>query len=153
MGRPKKRVTNRHITRAEKDARLKDLSVSGDITAPDFLSNRAKEEFYRVVSCFKDLGTLDSLDLSTLAIYADAWDNYEKLAEIIDKYGPVLIKRRVTGKTEIEPNPALSVQSDYVKRIMQCSTKLGLATTDRLRLAVPTNEEEEDEFSSFEGRV
>lgn len=152
MGRPRKRTTERHISRAEKDARAEDLTVQGAITAPSFLNKEAKEEFDRIVKAYEELGTLDTLDTATLAIYAEAWANYTKLAEIIDKYGPVIIKRRVTGKTEIEQNPALAVQSDYVKRIMQCSLKLGMATTDRLRLAVPKNTDEiEDEFSAFEG--
>ena len=150
MGRTKTKATERHITREEKDARMADLSVEGAIVAPSFLSKEAREEFDRVVRAYEQLGTLDTLDLATLAIYADAWANYEKLAEIIDKYGPVTVKRKVTGKTEIEPNPALAVQSDYVKRIMQCSLKLGMATTDRLKLAVPKEEDLDDEFSAFE---
>lgn len=151
MGRPRKKATQRHITRAEKDARLEDQKVAGAVQAPDFLNEEAKEEFNRVVEAFTELGTVDTLDTATLAIYADAWANYERLTEIIDKYGPVIVKRRVTGKTEIEANPALAVQSDYVKRIMQCSLKLGMATTDRLRLAVPKGDDTEDEFSAFEG--
>lgn len=38
-------------------------------------------------------------------------------------------------------HPLLIVQEKYVKQIMQCSTKLGLATTDRLKLIVPTKED------------
>ena len=35
----------------------------------------------------------------------------------------------------------MNVQEKYVKQIMRCSTKLGLATTDRLKLVVPIREE------------
>ena len=40
-------------------------------------------------------------------------------------------------------SPWVSAQEKYAKQIMQCSSKLGLATTDRLKLIVPTKEEEQ----------
>ena len=50
------------------------------------------------------------------------------------------IKKTANGEIEII-NPLINVQEKYVKQIMQCSTKLGLATTDRLKLVVPIREE------------
>lgn len=153
MGRQRKTTLNGHRSKADKELRLNIPEAVGGFSVPDFLSDEAKQEFVRVVEAYESVGSLDSLDLSVLAVYADAWDNYEKLSRIIAETGPVLVKRRVTGKIEIQNNPAVAVQSEYVKRIMQCSMKLGMATTDRLRLIVPTVETEEDDFSEFEGGV
>lgn len=153
MGRQRKTTLNGHRSKADKELRLNIPEAVGGFSVPNFLSDEAKQEFVRVVEAYESVGSLDSLDLSVLAVYADAWDNYEKLSKIIAETGPVLVKRRVTGKIEIQNNPAVAVQSEYVKRIMQCSMKLGMATTDRLRLIVPTVETEEDDFSEFEGGV
>lgn len=153
MGRPRKTNITGHRSKAEKELRLNLPKVVGDFDIPDFLNEEAKKEFIRVVNAYENVGTLDALDLSVLAVYADAWANYQRLAKVISDNGPVLIKKRVTGKVEIQNNPAVAIQAEYVKRIMQCSMKLGMATTDRLRLAVPVVESDEDAFSSFEGSV
>lgn len=162
MGRPRKGNLKGHRTKKEKAERIdmlnnhmlkQELGLNKNISAPAFLCSEAKKEFNRIVSAYEKLGTLDELDLSVLAVYADAWANYERLAKIISETGPVIIKRRVTGRTEVFSNPAVSAQAEYVHRIMQCSLKLGMATTDRLRLSVPKVEEEEDGFSEFEGKV
>lgn len=154
MGRPRKGTIKGHRSKAEKEERFEFLAGNdSDITAPAFLCVEAKKEFNRIVTAYKKLGTLDALDLSVLAVYADAWANYERLSRIIGETGPVIVKRKVTGKIEVSPNPAVSAQAEYVHRIMQCSLKLGMATTDRLRLAVPKVEEEQDDFSEFEGSV
>lgn len=50
-------------------------------------------------------------------------------------------ERTTANDTYETVHPLLVVQEKYIKQIMQCSTKLGLATTDRLKLIVPTKEE------------
>ena len=51
----------------------------------------------------------------------------------MSKYGPYEVV-----------HPLLTAQEKYVKQIMQCSSKLGLAVTDRLRLVVPKKEEKKE---------
>lgn len=152
MGRYRDRNATRHETTKEKEARKMDRTITDkELTPPAFLDAEARQEFSRVVNAYKEIGTLDALDLSVLAVYAEAWSEYTKLAGIISRYGSVLTKRRVTGKVDIQPNPALAAQTEMVKRIMQCSLKLGLATTDRMRLIIPTTAEEGSVFDEFEG--
>lgn len=153
MGRPRKTVLQGHRSKAEKDLRLNIPKSVGNFEIPEFLNDDAKREFIRVVEAYESVGSLDALDMSVLAVYADAWSNYERLAKIISQNGAVIVKKRVTGQVEIQNNPAVAIQAEYVKRIMQCSMKLGMATTDRLRLAVPVAESDEDAFSAFEGSV
>ena len=156
MGRPRQIQLAGHRSKAEKNARIDavrdDTGAFDDkgIQVPDWLSERAKNEFMRVAGL---LSNVSDLDIAVLAVYADAVDNYEKLSRIIAKTGPALVKKRVTGKFEVFPNPAVSAQAEYVKRIMQCSVKLGRAVTDRLRLAAPVKEDGTDDFSEFEGMV
>lgn len=152
MGRYKDRNAKRHESTEEREARTMDRTITDrELTPPAFLDAEARKEFTRVVDAYKEIGTIDALDLTVLAVYAEAWSEYTKLAGIIAKYGSVITKRRVTGKVDIQPNPALAAQTEMVKRIMQCSLKLGMATTDRMRLVIPNATEEWSEFDEYEG--
>lgn len=151
MGRIRKAMIEGHKTKAEKEQRLSSFAGNNAyLEAPEFLSKEAKKEFSRIVEACERLGTLDDLDLAVVAVYADAWANYTRLAKIIAETGPVIVKRRVSGQKEVYNNPAVAAQAEYVHRIMQCSIKLGLAVTDRMKIEVPKNDDD-DEFSAFEG--
>ena len=107
---------------------------------PDWLCEKAREEFNRVVEEAGHVELLDNLDLGILAMYCNAYDCYVDITEKIQKTGYLGI--RVTANDEYETvHPLIVAQEKYVKQIMQCSTKLGLATTDRLKLIVPKKEE------------
>lgn len=116
---------------------------------PDFLCEEAKAEFIRVVSECKKAGILDNLDKAILAVYADAWAQYEGLGRLISKTGAVIVKRRVTGRLEVRQNPAVAAQAEYANRIFKCSTKLGISTSDRMRLVVPEPEVKHNKFLDF----
>lgn len=110
------------------------------LNAPSWLSDLGKEEFERVVTEAAEINLLDNLDLGFLAIYCNAYSCYVDVTENIKKTG--YLGFRTTANDEYETvHPLLIVQEKYIKQIMQCSTKLGLATTDRLKLIVPTKEE------------
>lgn len=156
MGRLRKKTDNLdgHISNKAKNARkaseIKNKVSNDDLeNAPDFLSSSGKQEFLRVVRECKKAGILDNLDKSIIAIYADAWAQYEKLGRLIAETGAVLTKRKVTGKIEIRPNPAVAAQAEFANRIFRCSTKLGISTSDRMRLVVPEPEVKSNKFLDF----
>ena len=107
---------------------------------PEWLSKGAKEEFERVVEEAGHVELLDNLDVGVLAIYCTAYSSYAEITEKIQKTGYLGIRKTANDKFQVV-HPLLSAQEKYVKQIMQCSTKLGLATTDRLKLIVPKKEE------------
>ena len=47
----------------------------------------------------------------------------------------------VEGKKGEMPSPYIKIAGEAATQIQRCSTKLGLAATDRLKLIVPTEEE------------
>ena len=150
MGRPVKADLQGHRSKEEKEARIAGIQAkTTEVKAPSYLNPEAKKEFDRVANATN----IGELDVAVLAVYADAWVQYRRLAKIIADHGAVIVKKRVTGKVDIYNNPALTAQAEYVHRIMQCSLKLGLAVTDRMRLAIPKREDDNDEFSEFEGAV
>lgn len=146
MGRPRKvidissgKIGKENIkNRQEAEKKLK--AERNDLVAPDWLTPNAKVEFERVVSECDKINILDNLDLGVLAIYCNAYDGYIEATKKLEVEGVVKKKMTKTGVIEFI-NPLVNVQEKYVKYIMQSSAKLGLATTDRLKLVVPVKEE------------
>lgn len=128
--------------RASREAQEKSLKLGRDkLKAPAWLDFDAKKEFMRVVEECAKIDILDNLDVGILAIYANAWSNYTQLVmQIREKDANIGRKENSFGVYEC-PSPYLDAQMKYVKQIMSCSAKLGLATTDRLKLVVPVKEE------------
>ncbi|WP_196607367.1 phage terminase small subunit P27 family [Pectinatus frisingensis] len=110
------------------------------LSPPEWLDEDAAAEFTRVAAEAGQIDLLDNLDLAILAIYANAWSRYMALVQHIQENGDTGIRENKWGEYEVM-SPYLSAQERYVKQIMQCSTKLGLATTDRLKLIVPVKED------------
>lgn len=110
-----------------------------DLTPPSWLDAFAAEEFSRVVDAAGKINLLDNLDLSILAIYSNAYSRYVESTIFINETGITGGRETKYGTYEVV-SPYVLAQEKFVKQIMQCSTKLGLATTDRLKLIVPCEE-------------
>ncbi|MDQ0204078.1 phage terminase small subunit P27 family [Pectinatus haikarae] len=145
-GRPRKVVDistgkigkNKRSARRQQEKKIK--LPRDALSPPAWLDEDAAAEFTRVVAEAGQIDLLDNLDLAILAIYANAWSRYMKLVQHIHDYGDTGYRKNGYGEYETV-SPYLSAQERYVKQIMQCSTKLGLATTDRLKLIVPVKED------------
>lgn len=143
MATPRKRLSmcTKHMTKKEKIDKQqaeKRLKVARDqLKPPDFLPDIAKEEFCRLVQEAAGADFLDNLDLSILAIYADNWAKYIRASEAIQREGLTY----ETDKGNIFPSPYVNIADKAAAMIMRCSSKLGLATTDRLKLIIPDKEE------------
>lgn len=144
-GRPKKSasVATGKIGKEAVQAKLKQeeklkLSRNG-LTPPSWLDAFAAEEFSRIVDEAGKINLLDNLDFSILAIYSNAYSRYIEATMFITENGLTGDRETKYGNYEVV-SPYVLAQEKYVKQIMQCSTKLGLATTDRLKLIVPCEE-------------
>lgn len=104
--------------------------------APKWLSPEAAEEYNRVVSEAKAINLFDNLDLAILAIYADCYARYIKASHLAQEHGLT-----ATSRGAFTVSPYVEVMDKAATQILKCSTKLGLAVTDRLKLIVPTREE------------
>ena len=107
-----------------------------EVGAPPWLSETAAEEFNRVVAEAKKINLFDNLDLAVLAIYADSYALYVKASQKMRESG---LTTEIKGKRY--SSPFLSIMNNAATQVLRCSTKLGLAVTDRLKLIVPTKEE------------
>lgn len=125
----------------ERQAQEKELKLDKlDLLAPGYLTAVGRTEFTRVVEEAKKIDILDNLDLSVLGIYANAYSQYVEITQELQQTDKAT--RYVTGDNKI--SPLINAQDKVIKQIMSCSSKLGLATTDRLKLIVPQKEEPTD---------
>lgn len=128
---------------ARKERAVQEKKIKLDrqqLQAPGWLDEIAKKEFLRVVEEAGSIELWDNLDLGILAIYANAYSRYQNNAEDVLREGDTI--ERVTAYDSYDVvNPKTVAAEKYAKIIMQCSTKLGLATTDRLKLIVPVKED------------
>ena len=104
--------------------------------APKWLDEIAAAEYNRVVAEAGKIDLFDNLDLSMLAVYADSYSRYRKSAEKIREIGMTI----ETEKGGEIISPYVVIADKAATQIQKCSAKLGLATTDRLKLIVPTKE-------------
>ena len=152
MGRQRKTTstTKKHLTKKEKDQRAnqeKKVKLDRDgLKVPDWMQNDllARNEFIRVVDAASKIDLWDNLDLSIIAIYCKAYSSYITVTKLIDENGFV-----VQGKDSEKISPYVTAQNRYVEQIFKCSAKLGLATTDRLKLIVPEGESKENKFTKY----
>ena len=70
---------------------------------------------------------LDNHELSMLAIYADNWAKYIRASEAIQREGLTY----ETAKGNILQTPYVNIADKAAAMIMRCSSKLGLAKTNR----------------------
>ena len=136
-GRPRKSavISKQRMGKAEKTRRQMEeekLKVGREgLVPPEWLSDEAMGEFVRVVEEAGNIGLFDNLDLVILAIYCNAFDQYSKISKET---------QRINDVKMFDPS-LISIQENYAKQILQCSAKLGLSTTDRLKLIVPMPED------------
>lgn len=151
MARARKTVltTKKHLTKEEAKNRSsgeKKLKLDrDDLVVPGWLSDDliAYNEFVRVVNETEKINILDNLDLSVLAIYCKAYSSYVACTQKIDEGYYIDAAKGCVS-------PYVNAQGKYVEQIFKCSSKLGLATTDRLKLIVPgTDEPEQNKFLKY----
>lgn len=119
----------------QKEIKESKIKVNSNLKPPTYLSAIAKKEFKRVVKESNSLDLLDNLDLAFLVIYAQAYSEY---IEITDKIKEEDLYSKDRARL-------YRLQKMQIETIMQCSGKLGLAISDRLRLVIPDSTEKKEE--------
>ena len=98
------------------------------LAPPEWLDETGAEEFRRIVEETGKPEMLDNGDMAVLAVYADSYSRYSKASLDGDAKG----------------------RNEAAKIILQCSARLGLTATDRLRLTTPKKEKRpENKFLKF----
>ena len=150
MGRPRKLLdfNKKHFTKNEIDERQSAEAAHkcrrDQLISPENLSDRAKAEFVRIKTM---AFWLDNLDRNELILYCFYWD---RILSILEEYGDEVMEFSFgDGTSRIQPNPLIKILRDYHGELRAISSKLGLASIDRLKLLAPKEEKPANKFLEF----
>lgn len=134
----------KNLTKAEiqerRDSEIK--PIVDNITAPDYLTKKQKEEFDKYAEQLQKLKIMGETDNDALARYIISKDLYIKLSKQI-------------SKTSVLSNPILldkylKNQDRLFKQCRACATDLGLTISSRCKLVVPATKEPTKKDNKFE---
>ncbi len=156
MARPRQPIElvvakgKKNLTKAEIQERLDSevKPVDDNITAPDFLTQKQKKDFYKIAEQLQKLKIMGETDVDALGRYIVANDFY------------VNAIRKMRSK-EVKNDPFAfdawsKIQERYFKQCRSCANDLGLTISSRCRLVVPATKEppkKENKFAKFEKRT
>lgn len=154
MARPRQPIElviakgSKHLTKDEiQERREREVApITDDIIAPNYLTKKQKDEFYRIAEQLKKLKIMGETDVDALGRYITANDYY------------ILAVKKMRSK-EVRNNPIdfeswSKVQERYFKQCRAAASDLGLTISSRCRLVVPEKSEpqKENKFKKFEKR-
>ena len=142
---------SKHLTKAEiqerKEREIK--PVTDDIIAPDYLTKKQKDIFYKLASQLEKLKIMGETDVDALARYIVANDAY-------------IHATKQLRKSEVKNDPMKyeswsKIQERNFKMVRASANDLGLSISSRCKLVVPgANKEDkpkENKFAKFEKRT
>ena len=154
MARPRQPIElviakgSKHLTKDEiQERRDREVApITDNIIAPDYLTKKQKDEFYRIAEQLKKLKIMGETDVDALGRYITANDFY------------IHAVKKMRSK-EVKNNPIdfeswSKAQERYFKQCRAAANDLGLTISSRCRLVVPEKAEppKENKFKKFEKR-
>lgn len=116
---------------------------------PRWLSPDAQREWRYIVRELRAMGLLARSDRALLAAYCECVAEYVACMRDIRENG----RYYETEGGHQGPRPALTHSVKMLDAIMRIATRFGLSPSDRARLAVPPQKQEEDPFAEFLARA
>ena len=146
----------KHLTKAEIEERRK-TEIQTDhvnVTAPEYLTDDQKNEFYRIAKILLDIGIITELDEDCLANYLISNSNYVSYTKKLNELNGKLARARKTEKKKdyiSQIDIYLTYQDRALKQCRACANDLGLSISSRARLVMPEAKEppKENKFNKF----
>lgn len=146
----------KHLTKAEIEKRQKTEIHTDhiDVTAPEYLTEEQKTEFYRIAKILLDIGIITELDEDCLAHYLISNSNYVSYTKKLNELNGKLARARKTEKKKDYMSKIdlyLTYQDRALKQCRACANDLGLSISSRARLVMPEAKEppKENKFNKF----
>ena len=142
---------SKHLTKAEiQERQEREIKpITDDIIAPDYLTKKQKDTFYKLASQLEKLKIMGETDVDALARYIVANDSYVHATKQL-------------RKSEVKNDPMKyeswsKIQERNFKMVRASANDLGLSISSRCKLVVPgANKEDkpkENKFAKFEKRT
>ena len=142
---------SKHLTKAEiqerKEREIK--PVTDDIIAPDYLTKKQKDTFYKLSSQLEKLKIMGETDVDALARYIVANDS--------DVHATKQLRKSEVKNDPMKYESWSKIQERNFKMVRASANDLGLSISSRCKLVVPgANKEDkpkENKFAKFEKRT
>lgn len=140
---------NKHLTKKEikerQDCEIK--PIADNIIAPDYLTKKQQDEFYKIAEQLKKLKIMGETDVDALSRYIIAKDFYVNAVK--------QMRKPDVKKNPVEFEAWAKIQERYFKQCRSSANDLGLSISSRCKLVVPERNAEapkENKFKKFEKR-
>lgn len=141
---------SKHLTKAEiQERQEREIKpIADDIIAPDYLTKKQKDMFYKLSDQLKKLKIMGETDVDALARYIVSNDSY-------------VLATKQLRKADVKADPDLfdkwsKIQERNFKMVRSSANDLGLSISSRCKLVVPGANKEEtpkaNKFTKFEKR-
>ena len=141
---------SKHLTKAEiQERQEREIKpITDDIIAPDYLTKKQKDTFYKLASQLEKLKIMGETDVDALARYIVANDAYIHATKQL---------RKMDVKNDPTKYEAWSkIQERNFKMVRSSANDLGLSISSRCKLVVPGANKEDtpkkNKFAKFEKR-
>lgn len=148
-GKPKR--SNEEIRRRKKNEKA--LKVAKDkLKPPSWLGKIAKKEFKYIVEETKSIELLTNLDVHTLALYSNAYEQYVICNQQLLEDG-IIVGANKASETVIAAHPLFVKQAQLFDQLRKMQADLGLSPSSRAKLALHAaltsdKSKEEEEFDN-----
>lgn len=135
---------SKHLTKAEKQKRQENeiKPIADNIIAPDYLSKKQKNEFYRISEQLEKLKIMGETDCDTLARYIVAQDFYVSAIK--------QMRKKDVKNDPFKFEQWSKIQERYFKQCRAAANDLGLSISSRCKLVVPKASDEKPKKNKFE---
>jgi P27 family predicted phage terminase small subunit len=116
---------------------------------PEWMGDVGKIEFNNIIDEYFNLGILSKLDLPSLSIYCQAYDDYVRLTEYTK--GNETQVNKVSGLTSNIPEVAIKQKA--LDTVLKFATQFGLTVRARSNISNKKKEEDKDSFEETFGKT
>ena len=141
MGRLKKPIALKKqegTFRKDRDGQKLDLP-SALPSLPDYISEEAQTYYLGIASKLYKMNLINDVDQTGLVLLAEAYDDYRKAKQYIDKHGDVYSVTNQAGEILWKKHPKAQIMAESWSRVRKMLSEFGLTPSARAKLNAVEN--------------
>ena len=124
--------------RSDRDGNKLELPSSMPVL-PDYISDQAKTYYLATASKLHKMNLINDVDDTALVLLAEAYDDYRKAKDYIDKHGDVYSVTNQAGEILWKMHPKARIMSESWLRVKKMLSEFGLTPSARAKLNAVEN--------------
>lgn len=120
---------------------------------PPYLSEIAGKEWQRIAKPLHDLGLLTELDITALAAYCEAFEDWVTAKTNLDKWNKLHLDSKniiFSAKSKVsKPHPYLTMRENARRDLVRLAAEFGMTPSTRTRISVSRKDHATNPFAGF----